>query len=461
MNFPPEIGFLLEQFILILWAVFKSFWWVYPPIFLYNKLEKYYLYWLNWDFWFARMKWIVVEIIPPRDLTKTFKSMEDVIGGLWGPMYYPANWRELWLEGQPQFYGGPLWMTFEIAATGGKIHFYARMPKGLRNNFEATLYAQYPDVEIFEVEDYTQKVPQDIPDKDWDIKGEDYMLLREDAYPIKTYQQFFEPQIGMISEERLIDPIHALMEGLNKGKPGDNVWFQIGLIPITSKSVKDVGRVPAYRGKDWDACVATLTTKLAKRKAPPSPVSAAGEWKKLTDPTFIEKGINQLVGSNPPVYTAPKAETTSADTSLTPGEREALSAVEIKASKRLFTIWIRSVYVCNKNLPYDTGSWGAPRNYVHHLAGYNGLRFCPRTRTKINYFLRDRRLYLRKRQFVRRYATATPPGASFDYWFKGGLLMVMNIEEIATLFHFPAQFNPVGTPRVEFKKSEPPNNLPV
>ena len=47
--------------------------------------------------------------------------------------------------------------SFEIANVEGQIKFYAHIPAHLRHFLEGQLYAQYPDVEIEEVEDYLKE----------------------------------------------------------------------------------------------------------------------------------------------------------------------------------------------------------------------------------------------------------------------------------------------------------------
>ena len=63
------------------------------------------------------------------------------------------------------------------------------------------LYAHYPDIEIHEVNDYTKLVPPTIPNEEWDMYGEDLITARDNAFPIKTYEKFFEPQGERISAE--------------------------------------------------------------------------------------------------------------------------------------------------------------------------------------------------------------------------------------------------------------------
>ncbi|GAI18321.1 unnamed protein product, partial [marine sediment metagenome] len=65
-----------------------------------------------------------------------------------------------------------------------------RIPEKNRDSAESAIYSQYPEAEISIADDYTKYIPQDIPNKDWDLWGSDYKLLKENPYPIKTYLKF-------------------------------------------------------------------------------------------------------------------------------------------------------------------------------------------------------------------------------------------------------------------------------
>ena len=56
-----------------------------------------------------------------------------------------------------------------------------------RNLVENAIFSQYPDAELHEVEDYTKRLPQVLPNAEYDLFGADFTLQKEDAYPIRTY----------------------------------------------------------------------------------------------------------------------------------------------------------------------------------------------------------------------------------------------------------------------------------
>ena len=103
-----------------------------------------------------------------------------------------------------------------------------------KNVIETTLFGHYPDIEIREVPDYVKLVPPTIPNDEWNMYGEDYIFTQPDAVPLRTYEKFFEPQGERISaEEKRIDPISTLMESMARLGPGEHLWVQYVLYPVT------------------------------------------------------------------------------------------------------------------------------------------------------------------------------------------------------------------------------------
>ena len=47
------------------------------------QLKTLYLWWIDWDFSYAKAKWVILEITPPREVLAPFKAMEDVFSSIW------------------------------------------------------------------------------------------------------------------------------------------------------------------------------------------------------------------------------------------------------------------------------------------------------------------------------------------------------------------------------------------
>lgn len=426
--------------IVFYFPILRIWWWFFFPIILYFPFQKFYLYWLQWDIWYQKYKWIVLEIKPPKEIITPFKATEDVLELLWG-IYDGPIWREIWCEGEFPL-GGGTWFSFEIVSIGGKIHFFARIPTKFRNTFETSFYAHYPELEIREVDDYTKNVPQDIPNEKWDLLGEDYNFFRENPYPIKTYSAFFEERGEMVKEEKRIDPINSLLETMAKLKEGEQFWFQICVNPI-------VDEIP-FRAEGK-----RIIDKIARREIPS--VSIAGELGKALRPVPPA----EIISPREKGISIARSEEGEKEMVITPGERKKLTLISEKMSKAAFQTWIRGVYIYRKDKPFDRPNYRVARTYVLHfeIADLNSFRFWGPTRTRIHWILRPRRLYLRKRKIFRNCIQRFP--ALHPQMDGGKVTPVLNTEELATIFHFPSKVIVPTLPYVVSKKGGPPPELPI
>lgn len=436
-------------FFQILFQILKNWWWVITPWILYYPVTFLYLWWINWDIWNARKKWILLEIKPPREVLKPYKAMEDVFLALWYVIDSP-NWREKWCEGMPL---SPAWFSVEIVSLGGEVHFYLRIEEGWKTTFESALYAQFPDIEISVAEDYTKNVPHDIPNEDWDLYGEDFYLMKPDPYPIKTYSLFFEEKPEILKEEKRIDPMNSLLEWMAKLQKGEQVWIQIVCTPITEAIVPFIAE-----GRK-------IADKIARRPTP----------KTVPKRPLISDIADVLIyGKVPEAEKKPtEAEIIPPEMKLTPGEKRVLTAIENKIAKYAYKVFIRTVYIYKKDEPHTYSNYKICRSYLGHFADadLNGFKYWGPTRVRIHYWARKTRLYLRKRKIFKWYIERVPslfPRLSGRPLFpfgpaKGKCWMVLNVEELATIFHFPITAAPLPpeVPRVEAKRGGPPPELPV
>ena len=432
----------------IVWLIIKNWWWIFLPLILFFPLKFFYLWWLRWDVWYKKKEWILLEIKPPAEALKPFKAMEDIITLFWG-IYDSPLWRERWCEGAfPRF---PYWMSFEIACIKSETHFYLRILEDWRNMVESAIYSHYPEVEISLVEDYTKNVPQNIPNEKWDLYGEDFTLLKDDVYPIKTYSMFFEERPEVAIEEKRLDPMNSLLEALSKLQLGEQYWLQIGAIPILNQDIPIFNRGRA------------LANKLAKRPEAKKPKPIWQETAEI------------LVTGKPAEEKKEEVGLIAPELRLTAGEKEILKGVETKMEKQCFNCWIKILYLYKKDEPYSIANSRIGRGYFLHFATshLNGIRFASEARTRIHYWLRERRLYLRKRRHFRYYCQRLP--MSFPWNLEGKVIyppfyprsglkrtaFVLNAEELATIYHFPVKVIPSTVPRVEAKKAGPPPGLPM
>jgi hypothetical protein len=348
---------------------------------------------------------------------------------------------------------GPYWCSFEIASIEGKIHFYIRILNQHKIMFESVLYAHYPDIEIQEVPDYTKLVPLTVPNEEWDMYGEDYIFPGiPDAYPLKTYEKFFEPQGEKIqAEEKRMDPIVSLLESLSKLGPGEHFWVQFIAVPITDRDE------PEWR-KEGEKIIAKLSKRPEKREI----TFMEDLMHTLGELIFGPQKEGEGEGASYSWRQYDKNEETGErEMVLTPGEREIITEIENKMKKPVFRTSMRGVYVAKRE------NWKAPhrtivRSYVAHFAtrNLNILLWDASTRPRVHYFWRNRRVFFRARKMFRMSILRLP--AKFPD--RHDVCPIFSTEELATMYHFPLRITGMVTPtleKVESKKAGPPPNLPI
>lgn len=429
---PPEFLAIIKPALPILgiiWQIFKTWWWLLVPFILWRPFIYLYRYWRN-ECYDATIKRIVLEIKIPEEVLKPIRAMEHIFAGFHA-IHDVFTWREVWIEGQFL-----LSFTLEIVSIDGEVHFYMRVPEIFRKIIESNIYSQYPEAEISEVEDYTKKIPQDIPNKDWDLFGTDLINTKPDPYPLKTYVKFETEREPM--EEKRIDPLAGLLEGMSVMQPGEQLWLQVVVKPIIEE-------------KPWIKQGQKIRDKLARRPEPPTP-----------KPMILE-AADILVSGTPPGAPPEEKEFLPPEMKLTPGEREVVQAIEEKISKFGSDCCIRYIYLAKRDVFFKPRA-RLPYGFFKAISTQNlgGLKPEKTRMTKVKsvwlWFLDKRRLYVRKRRIFRYYCKRW-----FPLFPRAGGSYVLNTEELATLFHFPgrAVAPAPSVPRVEAKRGEAPPGLPI
>lgn len=418
----PIIGFL------------EIWWWFFLPFVLIRPFLFLWKWWRNEIWLMTVFKPILLEVKMPKDVLKPIRAMEDVMASLHGVIYHPPDWWEKWIDGQLQTS-----ITFEMISDGGDIHFFIRIHEPYRQAVESSIYAQFPQAELVQAKDYTKLVPQDIPNKDWDLFAADYKTMKDDHYPIKTYMQFETEQEAL--EEKRIDPLSSLLEAMAKIKPGEQIWFQYMAEPTSNE--------PGQVAPKWLQKGEELRDELAKRPEKPK-----------LQPMAVE-AVKILITGKPTVVEEEEQPFLPPEMKLTPGEKEVITAVEKKMSKSIFNTSVRFIYLGKTDVWFKPNFRLAFSFFNQYTTqNLNAIQPIGKTLTKIhkhwflpvNIFL-PRRSYLRRRKIFRNYiirlsAFFPRPGGTF----------MLNTEELASLFHFPSWIvSPVpGVLRVEAKKGPPP-----
>lgn len=410
------------------WDVFAAFWWliaIWPIWYIFKDLWREFAGVYSVDSWFSKYKWTMLEVIPPRDIERGPKPMEIIYAGMTGVLttHSPSD---IWINGA--YRHDPFGV--ELVGEEGKVHFYFRILKKYRNLIEAQIYAQYPEAQIVEVEDYFNKFPKTIPNRSWDLWGADYEFVQKDPYyPIKTYDQFEESLTGEI-----IDPMAALAEVMGALGPGQHIWLQYVLVPIPEGDSIKAGKA--------------LADKLKGKAVAP----AGGRF--LHDIIDVLTNIIPgLFGTHKFTELAAKKEEQPLDMRLSPMEREVLKAVEENLGKNFFKTKMRLI-VLGKRDVFDKSFVSAISGAIKQFNDLNMNQVKPEdiTKTYGSFFFGERISSLRKRKIYDRYRRRNMDGP----------LMYFSIKEMATMFHFPhMSVKSHAVTQTTSKLGVAPANLPV
>lgn len=433
----------------LLWALFTNTWWLWLPVVLFFVAKHMYATYLRIRY-FATLQWALLEVRLPRDIAKSPQAMEQVFAGL-QTMFFDFDPLETWWQGLQHDY-----LVFEMASAGGETRFYVRTPVFFRPVVESLIYGQYPECEIAEVADYTDKLPERIDGKEWDLFGLEFKLEKEDAYPIRTYLEF--STLETVKEtERKVDPFASLAELLGKIGPGEHIGYHLLMRPVQDDTWKKTGEA--------------LVNKLIGKKTAPAKGKLAAV---LEDFTPLVKDIEQDVGTVfglPTVESAPaaKKETDGSGTSLmqhlSPGTRDIVAAIERNILKPGFEVIVRFCYVAPKDrysLSHLSAFVGSLKQYnTQTLNGFqiNGASMSGKVpwwwppRMKMKKSLYKRNLFLA-------YYRARKPFT--DIITLKSAFITLNTEELATIYHYPGLVAKAPLlPRIPMQRYEPPPNLPT
>lgn len=412
-----------------IWDVLKDYWWFFLPNVLLIVFE---MAWMNYiqRKYERELKWILLEIKTAQGNEKGPQIFEHILSGLYSSEGGITDTVfDTYIKGVNETY-----FSFEIAGLEGQVHFYIRAPRVAKDLVEAQIYAQYPKAEIEEAEDYTQVGATRFPDKNWDMWGTEMILRKEDAYPVRTYNQFQEK----ITNE-LIDPISSFIEELSKHTPGEYTWFQ-----ILARPAKDY----------WKKDAEDLIGKLIGRKKKKKKGLFADVIKDMED---IFKNI-WVAPMRLPIYEERKKDEEDDKKTqmlyLSPDEKEVVTAIGTNITKHGYETTIRWLYL-GKKQSFNKGkgffSVMAPMSQFnsHNM---NSFVINGNTKTSAYYVATEFRKNIRRNELMRKYRERRIEYRGF----------VLNLEELATVYHFPTiGVEAPQTPWIKARRGGSPKELPV
>ncbi len=424
-------GFWNQPIDLILYQLLVWFGWVpivlvmlwgFTQVWLATRQEK----------WVKSLKWVIMAIDVPAMTEQTPKALENMYSSLWGA-FSNLTWKEKWILGKVQ----PLF-TFEIASTEGYVQFYIRTLTRYRDVAEAGIYAAYPEAEITEVEDYTAWAPGQFPDEVWDAWGSELILKNEDIFPLRTYLDFEDKISGEIK-----DPLGGVLEQLAKMRPGEHFWIQMIIQPNGDAA------------KNWKTKGEKFINKTfgVEEKHKPGLIESAMETALFIPNAVTEEALGvSLTGGHGEM----KQEDIWKAFKITMAEKEKVEGVLKKIGKVGYLTKMRLVYIGRKGV-YDKQARTAFVKGVFHQYAHlnlNSLGLHGDATPKDDYFWQAWTYPTRQGRLVRSYRNRS--------WGTGADPWMLNVEELASLWHFPSIL--VKAPLVkkaEAKRAEPPVGLPI
>jgi len=298
---------------------------------------------------------------------------------------------------------GPFYLSFEIATPidSNEIFFYVSVPKKFQSIIEKQIHSFYSDAEIIKIEDYNIFVP----------KGESaasYMTLkRNNIFPVKTYQHLEADPLSNITNAFSKIPIGEGAALQLVIKPSDNSWH--------SESKERIKLM--QKGKGF------------------------GEQGK---PSFIVKIIKEFLGIiSAGGKTTENRQKEESRISLTPQQDEVIKAVEAKSTKIGFEANVRLI----ASAETKEKAISLLKELENSFSQFN---FPDCNSFKITETFFDKAGFLNRTiyNFIFR---------NFD----GKRKIILNTEELASLFHFP--ISTTETPQVKWlraKQAPAPSNLP-
>jgi len=402
-------------------------------------------------FWYLRLRfirrqfvktmdWKIIEVKIPKDIFITAKAMEQIFAAMYSIYSFSAfkKW-EKYVLGKVETF-----VSFEIEGSSAGVHFYIYHPARLRKLIEMAIYAQYPAAEIHEAFDYAKSMTAHLPNSEYEVWGTNYILNRENYYPVKTYNYFEETE-----EEKRIDPLAHIIEVISNLKEGERIWYQV-IIAGTGKPTEN----------DWQKEGEDKISEIAgRKKEDKNKFSVWGELN-MWITNFFKAPFAEIN------WGEEKKEERPVGRFLTPAEQNLVKSISGKISKSGFETVIRIVYIDQKaaftplNIASILGTFqqfGAsdinsfkPGAEITGMANFLS-KISPRYK-KMMEFAKKRAIYFR---YINRRFGKTNMERKEKF-------PVLNTEELATIYHFPSLT--IETPqlrRLETKKGGPPKGLPI
>jgi hypothetical protein len=268
--------------------------------------------------------------------------------------------------------------------------------------------------------------------------GLEFKFANNQAYPIRTYPEF---EYSLSKDAVFSDPMAAILENFTRIGHGENLWMQINIQPV---------------GSSWKEDAIALAKDLLKGGT--GKKKQSGNWLGTMIGNFFQQVFMDIQAAlTTREFTMVGAKDTKKEekVELAPGARKAVEAIEEKLIKIGFKTKLRVMYGARKEVFNPShcldGFVGSMNQF--HMQHLNAL--VPAQATSAHYDSSRVKTNALKTDFMKAFRGRKMKWKKTDGY-------VMNIEELATLWHFPLPF--VKTPllhKAGAKRSEPPSGLPI
>ena len=408
---------------------------------------KLWVHYIRQDF-ISGIDFVLLEIVPPRDVIRSPHAMELFLSNA---LYHQSG-----KGGLEEYWQGAVWFWFslEIASIDGQVHYYIRVPTRVKALVETQMYAQFPQAQVKVAEDYTLAVDKITKNSEYNLWGCEFELKNPEVFPIKTYIDFGlddDPK-----EEYKIDPISSVIELFGSIQKGEQMWMQIVIRQDKVKRYHEAGTWFGHH--DWvEEGKLQILKKLepytgSRARAPGDPQGGFG--KEVRAPGFMDEMIK---GAGKKLY---KIGFETGIRVCYVAKREVFNMSSRRSMRLIFRQYANPFSnELERRHSTQADAYGTSVFKGFFLAS-----------PKIVTILSDRMLEeYRERNFfyppLRHKLLDFMPWPISPYVFPKYYhhhTSIMNVEELATLWHFPGQILRVPTlERIESKEASPPSNLPT
>ncbi len=383
------------------------------------------------------IEWTMLEVEIPREITKTPMAMELFLTNALYQLTGKGVWEEYW-QGAVHF-----WYSLELVSIDGRVHFFIRIPSRLKRLVESQLYAQYPQVRVLEVEDYTENIPRYRNNGDWHLWGCEFKKAKPDPYPIRTYVDYgMKPGTKV---EDMIDPITPMIEFLGSLQRGEQVWVQF-IIRASKKKFKDAhGHMHGTYADELESVIKDLLSPYTRaQKQENDPDSFVLD---MRTPDFLKDDVAKISRMTD------KLPFDCGIRVCVLGDKRYVDANTFNNTRRASRLIFRQYTdpSLNQLARFNNTQYEAPFSDPTSM----GIQ---KMKSRFLTFYKLSTMYYPPLMFSFNYPKL------FDFFLPSGKpeYFVMNTEELATVWHFPGMVSETPTfKRLESKTAKPPANLPM